>query len=190
MPISFADNVALEELSLVIDTDKSENKSVYRLRESVRCSRFFESDYFPAERSTGIARYLPTDPRIGRDAMTYCPVFSHIEIPTDPRIGRDAMTYNTHVSAFVVPTDPRIGRDAMTGSSQTNGFQNPTDPRIGRDAMTMVTRFIHLDAPTDPGISDRADEYNASGCSCKQLTGRTTRIRNSPLLAMQRARCL
>ena len=48
VPISFADNVALEELSLVIDTDKSENKSVYRLLESVRYSRYFESNLLPS----------------------------------------------------------------------------------------------------------------------------------------------
>ena len=43
----FADNVALEELSLVV-ADKSEDKSVLRLRESARYSHFFESQLPPS----------------------------------------------------------------------------------------------------------------------------------------------
>ena len=42
----FADNVALEELSLVV-ADKSEDKSILRLRESARYSHFFESELPP-----------------------------------------------------------------------------------------------------------------------------------------------
>ena len=43
----FADNVALEELSLVV-ADKSEDKSILRLRESARYSHFFESELPPS----------------------------------------------------------------------------------------------------------------------------------------------
>lgn len=43
----FADNVALEELSLVV-ADKSEDKSVLRLRESARYSHFLRVNYPPS----------------------------------------------------------------------------------------------------------------------------------------------
>ena len=43
----FADNVALEELSLVV-ADKSEDKSILRLRESARYSHFLRVNYPPS----------------------------------------------------------------------------------------------------------------------------------------------
>jgi hypothetical protein len=114
VPISFADNVVLEELSLVIDADKSENKSAYRFGNLFDALVLLRAICSPAQRSTGIARALPTDPRIGRDAMTVIVISLDVLRPTDPRIGRDAMTEMTQEAAHGGPTDPRIGRDAMT----------------------------------------------------------------------------